>query len=150
MPALQGMYNVPAQKPKVWFYEGKEGIKKVYEKLLLEKGPIYAFSDYEKMMRTMESDYMWEFPQKRTKKKIKFYCIAKDGPIGKKVKSLDAQQFRETKLVKEVEFETEINISDDKVFLISFKEPGAGVIIEDIAIANTQKSIWQMLWKNLK
>jgi len=42
-------------------------------------------------------------------------------------------------------FETEVNIYGNKVALISFRRPYAGVIIEDRAIAQTLKSVWKVI-----
>ena len=56
---------------------------------------------------------------------------------------------REIKIAESVNFETEINIYGNKIALLSFQRPYAGVIIEDIAIAQTHRSIWQLLWDNI-
>jgi len=148
LPELLGLFNLPAHKPKVKFYEGVEGIKTAYQDILDTGETIYGFSDYEKMFALMPADYMWTFPPDRVKRKIKFYCIAQDGPIGREVKRKDKSQLRETRLVK-TDFETEINIYGNKVTMMSFRRPGAAVIIEDAAIAKTLKSIWKAWWENL-
>jgi hypothetical protein len=111
---------------------------------------VYGFSDYEKMLRTIKNIDLWTIPAERVKKKIKFYCIAKDGERGRAVKQLDNKQLRETKLVNNVNFETDINIYGNKVGMISFRRPLACVIVEDAAIANTLRSIWKAWWLNLK
>ena len=48
-----------------------------------------------------------------------------------------------------MDFETEINIYGDKVAMLSFRRPYAGVIIEDRAIAQTLKSVWKMMWESI-
>src|SRR3989344_833046 len=49
-PELLAMFNRPGNKPKVHFYQGIAGLKKVYEETLKSREPIYAFTDYEKLM----------------------------------------------------------------------------------------------------
>lgn len=149
LPDLLGLYNSPAEKPKVKFYEGYEGIKKVYDNILTENKPIYTFGDYETMLNSELSDYMKNWAKERASKNIPIKIIANEGPKIKQIIKLDTQELRETKLVKEANFLTEINIFGNKLALISFQKPGMGVIIENNSIAETQLSIWQLLWKNL-
>lgn len=148
MPELMAMFNRSGNKPKVHFYQGIAGIKKIYEETLKSQEPIYAFSDFEKMMPLME-EWMWDYAQRRAASGISFLSIAKDGPWARKAEAKGEEQRRKMKIAKDVGFDTEINIYENKVALLSFERPFAGVIIEDIAIARTLKSIWQMLWKTL-
>jgi sugar-specific transcriptional regulator TrmB len=149
IPELTSLFNLPVEKPRVLFYQGEEGIAAVYQDLLSEGKVVYGFSDYEKMFESMKSIDMWKIPKERAKKKIKFFCIAKNGPMGQKVKRADEKELRETKLVESIQFETEINIYGNKISLISFRKPFACVIIEDFAISQTLKSIWQSWWNTL-
>ena len=78
--------------------------------------------------------------------------LKRDGTIDKRfVDTYGTERIeKEMKITKDVNFDTEINIYENKTAILSFQRPYAGVIIEDIAIAQTLKSIWQMLWNNLK
>ncbi|MDA3814838.1 MAG: hypothetical protein PF549_00545 [Patescibacteria group bacterium] len=149
LPELMGFFNLPSDKPKVRYYQGETGMKQVYLDLLNEKKTVYGFSDYEKMFESMKDFNPWTIPDERAQRNIEFYCIAKDGPRGKEVKARDTKDLRKTKLVENLEFETEINIYGNKVSMLSFKRPFACVIVEDQAIAQTMKSIWQNWWNLL-
>jgi hypothetical protein len=98
------------------------------------------------MFEALPAAFLWPTAEKRVKNNAKFYCIAKDGKMGHIVQQKDKEQLRETRLVPNIDFETEINIYSDKVSLISFRKPYAAVIIEDPAIAKTLKSIWELIW----
>jgi len=148
-PELLAMFNRPGNKPKVHFYQGVAGLKKIYEDTLNQTQPIYAFTDYEKMMPVMEQ-YLLNYPEERSKRNIFFRSIAKEGEWANKMSKKNKEHKRELKLISGYPFETEINIYGNKVALLSFQKPYAGVIIEDLAIAQTLKSIWQLLWNNLK
>jgi len=150
LPELLGIFNLPGNKPRVRFYPGIEGIKDAYDDILNTGEDLCGFSDYEKMLAVMDNEYMWNFAKKRTERKMKFFCIAKDGPQGKKVKALDQKQLREIKLVNNVNFETEINIYGNKVAMVSFRQPYTAIIIEDAAIAQTLRSVWRAWWEVLK
>jgi len=149
LPELMGIFNLPGTKPKVRFYEGIEGLKKGWGDLLETReigGKIYAFSDYEKIAETFPTNFPWYVPEKRANKKIFFYCVAKDGPKGREVQSKDKTQMRETKLFRELKLDTEINVFENKVAMLSFRRPYSAVIIEDRAIAMSLKSIWDGWW----
>jgi len=150
LPEFLSIYNLPGNKPKVKFYQGAEGLRRIYEDTLKLGSPIYLISDYERMFEAIEPEWMWQYAKRRTEKNIKAFSIAKEGERGQQVKTKDVEQLRETRFVKEVDFETEINIYGDKVALLSFRRPYAGVIIEDRAIAQTLKSMWKIIWNKAK
>lgn len=149
IPFLSELYREPTNKPKVKFFLGTESLKNLYKEIWSKGEPIYGYTDFEKMLETMDEQYMWNFADLRAKLGIPFHVIAKDGPKARVVQTKDAQQKRVTKLVKGGAFETEVNIYGKWVALASFRRPYAGVIIEDVAIAKTMKAIWQMLWDRL-
>lgn len=150
VPSLLNIYNLPGEKPKMKFYRGIEGIKKAYHDTLLANEIIYAFSDYEKMMEAMTFDYMVDYANDRTRRGIQFYSIGPGGQWAKKAMALSKKQKRQMKINNQLKFDTEINIYGNKVALISFRRPYAAVIIEDRAIAQTLKSIWQVMWNGMK
>lgn len=148
LPELLGMFNRPGNKPKVHFYQGIAGLKKVYEETLKSQEPIYAFTDYEKLMPLME-EWMWNYAAERARRGIAFTAIAKEGGWARKALARSKEHKRQLKIIKDVNFDTEINIYENKVAILSFQRPYSGVIIEDAAISQTLKSIWRMLWDRL-
>jgi len=150
LPEFLSIYNLPGEKPKVRFYQGIDGLKRIYEDTIKESTPIYLISDYERMFEAIEPEWMWNYAKRRTEKSIKAFSIAKEGVKGREVKIKDTEQLRETRFIKEADFETEINIYGNKVALLSFRRPYAGVIIEDMAIAQTLKSMWKIVWNQAK
>ncbi|HAT03579.1 MAG TPA: hypothetical protein DCS29_02255 [Candidatus Magasanikbacteria bacterium] len=150
LPDLMAIFNRPGNKPKVHYYQGIEGLIRAYEEMINVGENIVGFSDYEKMFEALPHEFLLSYPPRRKEKNMTFSSVAKDGPWGRKVKEWDKDQMRETRLVKDIELDTEVNIYGNKVMLLSFRRPYAGVIIEDHAIATTMKSIWKMVWKTLE
>lgn len=149
LPDLLDLFNKPSNRPAVKYYKGIAGIKKIYLDTLETKQPIYAFTDVDSMIPIM-GKWLWDwYPNKRVELGIKFFGIAKDGPLARKAIQRNKQQNREMKIIPDVKFDTEINIYGHKVAMISFQRPYTGVIIEDIFINQTHKSIWQSLWERL-
>lgn len=135
--------------PRVRYFEGIEGIKAVYEDTLTAKTEILNFAN-SREIRLHWPNYDKEYVEKRVKKKIYLRGISPLDDHGKMVQSKDKDCFREIRLVPAAEFTftNEINIYDDKVAIISYKDvPLWGMIIESAEISNTQRDIFKMAWE---
>ncbi len=145
---LGGEINLPHVK----YYEGLEGIKSIYAKTLESKTEILNYAN-SKEIRAAWPEYDEQYVEERVKRKIMLRGIAPLDKYGKEVQAKDKENHREIRLVsaKKFTFTNEINIWDDKVAIISFKDqPAIGVIIESMEIANTQRDIFKMAWEYAK
>ncbi|EKE25394.1 MAG: Transcriptional regulator, TrmB [uncultured bacterium] len=149
LPQLQSINNVRGSKPKIRFYEGKEGIKEVYEDTLkYENKEILGFASYD-VVSLIGKEWAHEYLQKRIKKGIYGKGIIPGSePMMKDFISKDQEQRRSTKVIdpKKYPFSIEINIyGHQSVALMSAKEEIA-VIIEGAEIHNTMKLIFELIW----
>jgi sugar-specific transcriptional regulator TrmB len=153
LPELLSIYNTQAKKPKVAYFEGLEGVISLYEDTLvtLKAGDeILAYmADYE--IPDLDN-YMHDYVLRRAEKGIWLRGIAEDKPKVKEFTRENKKQLRVTKLVSEKSYnlENEINIYANKVIIITFKPEIFGVQIESMAIANTQRAIFELAWKGIK
>ncbi len=165
LPELKRLHGETSQ-PKVQHFEGLEGVKNIYIQLLaemkrnidaaednpstrkLEDMQILNFSNYGIIKRLWPA-YDEEVIHKRTNISIITKCINPDDEQGNTLKSKDKQYLRETRLVsiEKYDFNNEILIYGNKVAIISFKENATGVMIEDAEIAETQRTIFNMVWE---
>ena len=151
VPELMSIFNLPGNKPKISYYEGIEGLKKIYEDTLrIPSQPLYGFMDVEEMFKVMGEDYMWNYAKRRTELGIHYQVIVKRDSYTKELLGKNKTQDREVKVVEKLKLDTEIDIYGDKVGIYSFRPPYAGVIIEDKAINQTMMSVWRLLWSLLK
>ncbi|MDP2642290.1 MAG: helix-turn-helix domain-containing protein [Candidatus Peregrinibacteria bacterium] len=134
--------------PRVRYFEGLEGIKAIYTDTLTSKTEILNYSNSEEI-RNAWPNYDIEYVEKRAKKQIFLKGICQNDEYGKKVHELDQKYFREMRLLDPTQFDftNEINIYDDKVAIISFKDELIGMIIESAEIAKSQRVIFDMCWK---
>lgn len=134
--------------PRVRYFEGLEGIKAIYADTLTAKSEILNFSNSEEI-RKQWPKYDAEYVQERTKKKIYLRGICPNDKSGEQVHSQDKKYNREMRLMPSdnFDFTNEINIYDDKVAIISFKDELIGMIIESNEIANSQRAIFNMCWE---
>ena len=146
MPEFIGLYNKQS-RPKVRYFEGIEGIKRVYEDTLTASTDILNYANSQ-AIRNYWRDYDAEYVRTRAQKKIFLKGVAPSDEFGRKVKREDRDSYRETRLLPENEFRftNEINIYDNKVAITSFSNELIGIIIESKEIADTQRDIFKMAW----
>lgn len=149
IPELKSMHNV-ADRPKVSFYEGREGIEKVYEDTLTSSEPIRAYASVENMHAGLPG-YFPEYYKRRAGKGIAIRAIIPDSETGRERKSVDSKEMRESALVPKSVFDfiPEINIYDNKVMIASWREK-LGIIIESSEIADAMKKIYELAWAEAK
>lgn len=151
LPSLSSLSNVEKIRPKIRFYEGKDGLKEVYADTLNYSGEMLAFAS-EDVVKILGMDWAADYLKKRARKKLRMRAIVpKTALVEKDFVSRDQEQLRSTKLVdaKKYPFSTEINIyGHQKIALMSSKEE-VGLIIEGAEIHNTLKYIFELLWDNL-
>ncbi len=152
IPELSAIANIARIKPRVTFFEGIEGLKHVYPDVLTAKTDIIGFADFNTGPNVMGESYYTEYLMPaRVKKGILFRAIVRDTPEARKfAKMRDNRDLRETKFLPGDNVPTEMNVYDNKIVLFSFNrtKPFA-VMIEDEALARTQRLLWQAAWDRL-
>lgn len=150
MPQLMSLDNVSDNKPKVWFYQGKDAIMQAYEDSLNYPGSEvvgWASGEVLKMFSVKEcTDYI----QKRVRRKImQSLIMPKEKELNEFVEK-DSHHLRRTKIVDEevYPFKIEINIYANRVALFSVKDKMA-VIMESDPIASAMRMIFKMCWGSL-
>ena len=149
IPELKSIHNV-SDRPKVFFYEGEEGLEKVYEDTLTSSEPIRAYATVDDM-HTGLKNYFPEYYKRRARAGIAIRAITPKTEIGLERKSHDKEEMREMALVPKDKyyFSPEINIYDDKVMIASWREK-LGIIIESHEIADAMKKIYELSWAEAK
>ena len=149
LPALRGIFQLSTTKPGVKFFEGQEGIIKIYETLLAQGQSIDSFEDKGEMVAFF-ADYVKEFISKRIKQRIFNRVIA---PSTSPINVSSPKEFREARLlpVAQFPFRMDIKIVDNLVSLISFqKDNPVGILVENKEIAENFKMLFEMVWKLLE
>lgn len=147
LPELKMIYNEKGKRPRIRFYEGRQGIETVYEDTLTSGETIKAYASVKNMHKALPH-YFPEYYQRRAQKGIFIKAILPATKEAKERKSFDKVEARESRLVPvdKFDFSPEINIYDDKVAIMSLAEE-FGVIIESKEIAEAQKKIFDLAWE---
>lgn len=145
IPQLKSLHNV-AGRPKVMFYEGKEGLERVYEDTLTSHEPIRAYANVEDMHKALPH-YFPGYYKRRAGKGISARGILSANPAGYERARHNAEEARESAIVPadKYPFSPEINIYDDKIMIASWREK-LGIIIQSKEIAEAMKSIFELAW----
>jgi sugar-specific transcriptional regulator TrmB len=148
---VRSMYNLALGRPGVRFYEGLEGIQEVMKDSLSAKGELLSYEDIDGLYRHLPQYAKW-YEAQRVKNKIRERSIIPDTPMARSVLGSEPAAFRQQRFVphKLFSFSLEMNIYDDKVFYVTFREPFIAVVIEDKGVADTQRAIFELTWRGLE
>lgn len=148
LPQLKSIHNISGVKPKIRYFEGKEGLMEAYDDALKYSGEILAFGS-EDVYKVLGRDWVENYIKWRVKKEIRVRAILPSTEyLEKEIFIRDQQQLRSCKSIKKEKYPFSIEIDiygHQKVALISNKEQLA-VIIESAEIFNTMKFIFEMAW----
>lgn len=146
LPELETLFNLAEEKPKVRYFEGKEGIISIREDYLKAKNKnIIGFytKDDEKAVfseKEREESYL-----RRIRRGIKFKLIytSKDGP------SKTRRLLIQSRFVPYDKFRlsSSVFIYDNKIAVVALRGKLMGIIIENKEIAETLKSIFNLAWE---
>ena len=149
MPFLQNLYTSPKEKPLIRYFEGKEGIKEMYEDSLknLKKGDEILAYVGENVLDYLP-EYTQQYVNQRTEKRIRLRGIYKKSPKILEYIPKNNQQLREARILDEKYFpvSNETNIYKNKIAIASYGNEMFGMIIESNEIARSQKAIFELAW----
>jgi sugar-specific transcriptional regulator TrmB len=144
---LQARYRPKSTKPKVSYYEGREGVISMYEETLRSSEPIRSFGCYD-VIGGVFSDYFKTHHARRLKEGIRVRRIHPDTATGIAKAKEDGNELRESRLIPHgvYYFTPEILAYDAHFQMISWKEQ-LGINIESLEIAKAFKAIFELAWK---
>ncbi|HET8574818.1 MAG TPA: helix-turn-helix domain-containing protein [Candidatus Paceibacterota bacterium] len=149
LPQLASEYNLSVGKPGVQFFEGKDGVKKVLADSLTAQSTIYSYTDIEAIVTHIKEMNEW-YVKEREKREIKKKGLLIDTPFARKYLQNYHQDITDTKLFKTeaTNFESIMQIYDQKISYVTLgKKSMIGVIIENKAIYEIHKYIFEYIWK---
>lgn len=148
LPQLKAIYNTAGNKPKVLYYEGRDGIDQINNDSLRYRGELVGFTT-PRFVTTDEQKLHRDFINKRVSLGKKARIIGQLSPEVRDLKKRDRDELRETRILPEHVFgsEVEIGIYSNRVFVANYKEE-FGFIIEDSDFANTMKKIFEIVWNS--
>ncbi len=154
LPALLSLQSKSAYKPQIQYYEGRDGIKKIFEDMLETRDEILGYTNLANLPKTLTEDYLRDYAARKMKLRIKTRMLS---PTSKSalayLKKYYPKDFDHDLVEilfinpKQFMFEYEINIYDDKVAIISLNtDEIIGLIIQSAIYAKTERAIFSLAW----
>lgn len=152
LPELKSISNLGFIKPKITFYEGKEGLREIYRKTLDAKSKLASWiSPVQDIFETVGEDFLIKYINERAKKEIWIKSIHVTSKKVSDYRLLSPDTYEKT--FRKVRFTPpEINISntvaiwDNKTAIINSRKEGIGIIIESEDYTNMMKTFHDLLW----
>ncbi|KKP37368.1 MAG: transcriptional regulator TrmB [Candidatus Peregrinibacteria bacterium GW2011_GWF2_33_10] len=133
---------------KISYFEGVDELKQIYFDTLDSKTEILNIINEDAIL-PIWPNYEFDYVLPRVEKKIYLRGIAIDSLNGQDLQSKDKKFYRQIMLVSQgkFDFSNDIMIYDDKVAILSWLSLG-GVIINNQAIAETHRALFEMVWSS--
>jgi sugar-specific transcriptional regulator TrmB len=154
LPELTSLFNIKPHKPKIRYFEGKEGLRQIYEEILkMETKEQFYFGSTKEMTDVLGREYLEDWVKRRIKANIVSHAIrikSKEMPIkewGAGKEFIRYLKFFPTDIKEDI---TNLIIFDNKVAIVSALAESYGLIIESKELATTLKYIWKIVWATSK
>jgi len=152
MPELKSIYNSGvSEKPKVRFYEGREGYSAVYKDILKQNPKeLSVIASYKDWLKHIDNDFEEKWTEQRIKQGIFLRWL--DFKTEETIKKAQEgnQVLREIRFLPEkFPLSSTIVIYDGKIILMSGKaKEFMAVVIENQEFFQTQKQLFEILWSS--
>lgn len=150
MGDLKMMYRSDIALPKVQFFEGRQGIIKLFEDVLSEQKPLYGALDFDDQTDPEIRAYLDEtYVPRRKRLRFPAWMLFNDNEQTRAYQKNDHEMNRISLLLPEKKYPFYIcfHIYGDKVAFYSYRSSSlSGVLIQDTFIQKMQFSLFRMAW----
>lgn len=147
MPELEKLFLTASERPRVRFFEGKEGLLTIVKDFLKTKDrAIEAVASLDNILDIFPA-HLKDYSSQRVKKGIrsKFIYTSSQGAI---LAQSDAEMLRESRFVppEKFPFTCDITIYEHKVAISSLRDRPFGIIIESKEVADSLRALFYLAW----
>ncbi|TSC96512.1 MAG: transcriptional regulator TrmB [Candidatus Berkelbacteria bacterium Licking1014_2] len=146
LPALQALYQQTPTRPKVRFFEGREGIEIIHQEILREAKEVWFVGSIEDWAKRFP-DYI-NYVKEQVSRGIKIRDLVK--PKDKdalKYQHLYKKPRQEMRFLPEaVNFVTDNMLWNNKLAMVSYGADLYAIVIESTEISQTMRAIYETLW----
>lgn len=148
LPELLSFTKGASLLPKIQLFEGEHGIWNALQETLSTKDIIRAYANMDSIVRAMGEQFE-RYLKQRIDLNIHARAIAPENETWRQRALRSKQELRDVRFIRSgAEYSPEINIFDDRVLMISWKENFA-VLISSKDFAHAQRVIYDELWNKL-
>lgn len=148
MPELMALFNSQLEKPKVIYYQGIDSIAKLYGEIFKEKDILFYGSIASIAPEVFERVRGYLQIVKKEKLNVREILQADEKSVA--FAKENASENHQIKIVSDAHrLPTDNMIYGNKVAIITYKEEPMAVVIESSAVAETYKSMFEMVWRSI-
>ena len=153
LPQLKSLTGAFGFKPKIRFYEGQEGVERVFTESLAAKKEILGYTDLKTVTEFFPA-FFKDYTHTRLKRGIKTRYLSPNTAESVHVidpflpKSYDPNLIEILLVNKEqFPFENEVLIFGNTVGIVSLKKEGLlGLLVESATFARTMRAVFDLAW----
>lgn len=150
LPDLKALAGTIKEKPKVTSFEGKEGLKTILEDILASRPKEILTTSSSQILEILRF-YFPHWIQRRAEKGIFARVLQQSNVKMRQMKERDQKEKREIRfLPPKFVINTHIQVYGAKVAILTLsKDELIGILIENKDVAETQRSIFELMWNSL-
>jgi len=149
LPILKAINVRQENKPQIKFFEGREGITRVFDEYILKNSrDVINYGSYETATQVVSFKEEMGYFQDIAKKKTFYRMILEDTPLNRKFAQAGRGVAHAKFLPAGTKIFSDIVVSGPVVALISY-EKGNATLIEDGSIAQAIKIVLDFMWERL-
>lgn len=147
LPELESHYQGAAQRPRVRFFEGKDGIERIHDEILEEAKEIFFFGSTKDWVRSFSNSF--EFTKAFVEAGITVNDLVADLPETRAYAPLYHGTKSQLRFIRQDwDFQSDFVLWNNKVALHSYASGDMhAVVIESAPIAGSIRTIFNILWK---
>lgn len=147
MPELEALWGEARERPKVRFYQGKEGIRQIYEEMLQDKKEILGLNSADDMFSAI-GEYQLEFVKQRVRAKIPTRVILRDTPKARERQKSGLAELRQIRFIPpSFSFRGFVLVFGSKIAYVSFTKDYVAILIESAELAAIQRAALEYIWE---
>lgn len=154
-PELEALYNLSEEKPKLQYFEGTDSLAELTTNIIREvksRGELLSFSAPGAASIYYSTKEFIKIAQERVDKQImsKILIPSIEGVPGYKIGE-DWKNWRHIKIIDPARYpiKASFNIWNNKISVLTVKSQPIGVIIESKDVADTLRSIFNLVWDSI-
>ena len=151
LPELSDLYSTNNVRPKITFFEGRDGVRKIYDDILdCREKQVKQIVKARDHAIAVGEDFINEYVRKRVLRGIKAYDLhPKSGDIYNAERGMENSKLKRfvRYLPPSVFYASMIMIYDNKVAMVSTKKENFGFIMESKEFAGTLGAYFDLMWK---
>lgn len=148
LPTLKAVDMRQENRPQIKFFEGLEGIYKIYDDYILKSPKVLGCGSYDSVMKISNMEVEKKYIEKMRQRKIFFRGILEDTEMNHQFDEISKGVMHNKFLAEGARVSSDILVFGSMVALISYEKKSA-TLIEDESIAQAIKIYLEFMWERL-